>query len=311
MDRTPSLPNDRPARTTGTPRLCRSSGLLPVHTDQYDTVHISASQITKCYLVIARRVRHEQTSFNSARRKLPAHAPEHEREEWLGKTRELSTHTTNAIGLFRRGADERGAGSARRPVPHIAEARDHLFDLAAGLRPYPSGAGEHTRRGPGETSACSATSASVGRNFVSVPGTPASLPAIFGPGRLAAGQFPRWRTACQRRAPERFSSVLRSCNSLLDIPVIPTALARGFGEPAAGLRCYSHGPRVPGHRACESFRSGNGTFGSANHLMKLSWDITTVRGPDQPPTSTAHRRPGREGTPPIPGRRLTAGNTGR
>src|SRR5262249_61997932 len=57
------------------------------------------------------------------------------------KTRELSSHTANAIDPVRRGAE------ARRPVAHIAEARDHLFDLTAGLRPYPPGSGEDPRRG--------------------------------------------------------------------------------------------------------------------------------------------------------------------
>ena len=57
------------------------------------------------------------------------------------KTHELSSHTTNAIDPVRRGAE------ARRPVAHITEARDHLFDLTAGLRQYPRGSGEYPRRG--------------------------------------------------------------------------------------------------------------------------------------------------------------------
>jgi hypothetical protein len=56
-----------------------------------------AAQITGCYLAIARRVRHKQHELNSARREFSADTPEHEGGEWLGKTRELSSNTTNAI----------------------------------------------------------------------------------------------------------------------------------------------------------------------------------------------------------------------
>jgi hypothetical protein len=71
-------------------------------------------------------------------------------------------------------------GRARCPVAHITEARDRLLDLTAGLRPYRAEPVSTRDAVAGETPACSATSASLGRHFVSVPDTPASLPAIFG-----------------------------------------------------------------------------------------------------------------------------------
>src|SRR5690242_8831423 len=95
---------------------------------------MAAAQITGCYLVVARRVRHEQDKLNSARRELPAYASEHERKEWFGKDARvvLAYDKRDRPGPPRR-------RRARRPVAHITEARDRLFDLTAGLRPYPRG----------------------------------------------------------------------------------------------------------------------------------------------------------------------------
>src|SRR5215471_6976129 len=55
----------------------------------------------------------------------------------------------------------------------------------------------------GDTPACWATSASLGRNFVSMPDTPASSPAIAGAGRFwpAGSPAPQRRTAQFRGAP--------------------------------------------------------------------------------------------------------------
>jgi hypothetical protein len=54
-------------------------------------------------------VRYEQDKLNCARRELPPDASEHGRKNGSEKTRELSSHTTNAIDPVRRGAAERGA----------------------------------------------------------------------------------------------------------------------------------------------------------------------------------------------------------
>lgn len=83
----------------------------------------------------------------------------------------------------------------RCPVTHVTEARDGLFNLAAG-----SG---RTRAEPvstrdavaGEPPACWATSACLGRNSMSVPDTP-SLLASHDRCRpiLARKPFPKWHT---------------------------------------------------------------------------------------------------------------------
>ena len=83
------------------------------------------------------------------------------------------------------------AQTSAAPVPHITEPRDRLFDLTAG--PGRARADPVSTRDAvaGETPACWATSASLGRNFVSVPDTPASCPAIFGARRLARRPIPQ------------------------------------------------------------------------------------------------------------------------
>ena len=67
------------------------------------------AQITGGYLVVARRVRHEQDKLNSARGKLPAVVLSISGKNGSEKTRKLSSHTTNEIEPARRGADVRGA----------------------------------------------------------------------------------------------------------------------------------------------------------------------------------------------------------
>jgi hypothetical protein len=78
----------------------------------------------------------------------------------------------------------------------------------------------------GETPACWATSASLGRNFVSVPDAPAFLPAIFGARPIGAQANPPSGALLVSDAHQRgVSGALRSCNSPLNIPVIPTTLS--------------------------------------------------------------------------------------
>ena len=139
------------------------------------------------------------------------------------KTRELSSHTTNAIDQVRRGAAERGAGSAHNRVAR-SPLRPH-----GGSRPRPRGSGEYPRRGRGETPACWATSASLGRNFVSCPtpqppGQPSSVP-----GRLARRAIPQ----------------LAHCMSATRT----SAVFRVRYGPAT-LCCYSGHPRPP----CQGLR---------------------------------------------------------
>ena len=80
-----------------------------VLTDQRGNVHIAAAQITRRYPTIARRVRHEQDELNSVRESSRLILLSISGKNGSEKTRELSSHTTNAIDPVRRGADERGA----------------------------------------------------------------------------------------------------------------------------------------------------------------------------------------------------------
>jgi len=131
----------------------------------------------------------------------------------------------------------------------------------------------------GETPACSATSASLGRNFVSVPDTPASLPAIFGARPIGPrANSPSGALLVSDAHQRDVSGALRSCDSLLNIPVIPTALSRASAnlrptcDVVAKARVHQAGALV------KVSGPPMAAWAAQNYLMKLSWDITTGRG---------------------------------
>ena len=98
---------------------------------------MTAAQITRCSLVIARRVSYEQDKLNSARGKLPADTPGHKRKEWLWKEAR--------VVLAYDESNRPGPPRYRRAVPgtHMAEARAITSLAYAGLRPYPGGTGAY------------------------------------------------------------------------------------------------------------------------------------------------------------------------
>ena len=90
------------------------------------------------------------------------------------KTRALSSQTMNAMDPVPRADDARGA--RLRTYPRCAIAASTCCRVSGRTRADPVSTRDAVA---GETPACNATSASLGRNFVSAPGTPASSPAIY------------------------------------------------------------------------------------------------------------------------------------
>jgi hypothetical protein len=122
-----------------------------------------------------------------------------------------------------------------------------------------------------ETPACSATSASLGRNFVSVPDTPASLPAIFGARPIGPqANSPSGALLVSDAHQRDVSGVLRSYNSLLNIPVIATALSRASANlgPACDVVTPAGPYQATGHVKVSG--PAMAPWAAQNHLMKLS-----------------------------------------
>ena len=164
------------------------------------------------------------------------------------------------------------------PVPYITESRDRLFDLTAGpgraradpvstrdavaVKPRP--AGQH--RPAWAVTSCRARRPSLLASHLRCP---ADWPA---------GQFPNWRTACQRRAPARCFGCVTVLQLSVVIPVIPDHPVKGFAEPAPGLRCCSYSPSRQAVALVKVLAQQMASWAAQNHLMKLSWDITRSRG---------------------------------
>ena len=131
----------------------------------------------------------------------------------------------------------------------------------------------------GETPACWATSASLGRNFVSVPDTPASLPAIFGARPIGPqANSPSGALLVSDAHQRDVSGALRSCNSLLNIPVIPTTLSRASANLRSACDVVATGHPYQVIALVKVSGPAMAAWAAQNHVMKLSWDITSGRG---------------------------------
>jgi hypothetical protein len=103
------------------------------------------------------------------------------------------------------------------------------------------------------------------------------LPAIFGARPIGPqANSPSGALLVSDAHQRDVSGALRSCNSLLNIPVIPTALSRASANLRPACDVVATGRLYQVIALVKVSGPAMVPWAAQKHLMKLSWDITTA-----------------------------------